>query len=144
MFFILKQERMSLTRETQQTQEPTQRVSDRSIVEHVLGGDYGRTHGIGQKIKRSVFAGDIHSSQPSSSQSQPPPPHYNPQYEEDNRINREALRQMQEIIKTMVPPDMLATLQLVDLSPRPPPPPPTAPAPPTGDDTDDDAADLGG
>ena len=137
---------MSQTRETQQTKEPTQRVSDRSIVEHVLGGDYGRTHGIGRKIKRSVFAGDIHSSQLSSSQSQAPPLQYNPEYEENQRIHEVDIRQMQEIIKTMVPPDMLATLQLVDLSPRPPPPPPppTAPAPPTGDDTDDDAADLGG
>ena len=133
---------MSQTRETQQTQEPTQRISDRSIVEHVLGGDYGRTHGIGRKIKRSVFAGDIHSSQPSSSQSQPPPPQYNPEYEENQRIHEVAIRQMQEIIRTMVPPDMLATLQLVDL--RPPSPPPPPPAPSTGVEPDDDAADLSG
>ena len=96
---------MSQIRQTQQTQDPSQRISDKTIVSSVLGGDYGRDHGIGRKIKRSVFGGDIHSSQPSTSQTQPS------RSERDAEIIRtqsEAIRQLQDLFRTMMPPNMTA------------------------------------
>ena len=141
----------------QQTQDPTQRRSDKQIVNEVLGGDYGRDHGIGQKLKKSVRSGDSYSSQSSTSQNPQsstsqtqPPPQWTAEQDAHWRQYTASIQQMGELLKAAMP-DQFASFHIVPPPMFPPPafgsqmirPPPLVPPvnPPQQADDDDDGDD---
>ncbi len=131
---------MTQQRQTQQTQNPTQRKTDKTIVCEMLGGDYGRMLGIGPKIKKSVRTGDYYRPSSSSSQSSGS--------QDEIQALRDKCNQMYEVLARLHPNEMANISPPRTNAPPPttaptPQPTTTAAPPPQRDDNDDEEmADL--